>query len=135
MSHVAYDGDIQVDENPNDSGIYNLWQHFKVPKDAEGEIQTQCFDDYVRDAGAALGVAMTEAEVFKLVRPEDNPSLKKYETDLEKPMRMGVKVIPDRRVPDQKMKNLKEENSRLRSRVRDLEKKLAQVKESVPDEI
>lgn len=135
MSYVAYDGDIQVDENPNESGIYNLWQHFKVPKDAEGEVQEQWFDDYVRDAGAALGVAMTEAEVFTLVRPEDDAALQTMETDLEKPMRMRVKVIPDRRVPDQKMKNLQEENSRLRSRVRDLETKLAQVKEAFPDEI
>jgi len=135
MSHVAYDGDIQVDEDPNGSGIYNLWQHFKVPKDAEGEVQEQWFDDYVRDAGAALGVAMVEAEVFKLTFPEDDVALKTMETDLEKPMRMGVKVIPDRRVPDQKMKNLQEENSNLRARVRDLENKLAQVKEALPDEI
>jgi len=98
-------------------------------------VQEQWFDDYVRDAGAALGVAMTEAEVFTLVRPEDDVALQTMETDLEKPMRMRVKVIPDRRVPDQKMKNLQEENSRLRSRVRDLETKLAQVKEAFPDEI
>jgi len=135
MSRAVYEGDVQVDEEPNDSGIYHLWQHFTAPKDAEGGVDDKWFADYVRDAGAAIGVAMSDAEVFKLVRPEDDPSLREMETDLEKPFRLGIRVIPDQRVPDEKMKNLQKENSRLRDRVRDLENKLAQVKDAFPDEI
>lgn len=131
---ITYKGDLDIEEAPNESGIYNFWQSFKAPKDADGEVKGQWFNDYLRDAGSALGVAMVEADVFKIVRPEDDPTLKSMETDLDKPFRLGAKIIPDSKAPNQKIKNLQKENTRLKQRIRRLEDKLSKIKNTLPDE-
>jgi len=134
MSSLLYDDikEVTFGAEPNDSGIIIVSRGFSVPKEGAG----QFFQRAKEHAGAEIGVELARNGVFKVQEisapPRDGYSMG---PEFEDYYKLQGRLMPRPRQIEERVRELSERNSRLRSRVHELEEKFAQVKDALPDEI
>lgn len=135
MNNVLYDDfkELEVEEEPNDSGILMYSKGFSAPKDGDADF----FQREKEHAGAEIGVAMAQAGVFKVQQVGSPYSDDEYRMgpEFEDYYKLYARIMPRPRSCEERVRELEEEKQALLNRVRDLENKLNQVKEAFPDEI